>query len=111
MTTRQLKISKQIQKDMAEILQPHILSIAPGRMLTVTEVTITPDLGWARILISVFPSEKGIQFVDLLNNSKNLYRNELGKKLRHQLKKIPEIQFVLDDSLDYIEKIDNLLKN
>jgi ribosome-binding factor A len=111
MTTRQLKISKQIQKDMAEILQPHVQSIAPGRMLTVTEVTITPDLGLARIHVSVFPSQKGNEYIILLNNSKSQYRNELGKKLRHQLKKIPEIQFVLDDSLDYIANIDNLLKH
>jgi ribosome-binding factor A len=111
MNTRQHKISKQIQKDMAEILRPHAQSIAPGRMLTVTDVSITPDLGLTRIFISIFPSQKGNEYIEMLNNSKSQYRNELGNRLRHQLKKIPEILFVLDDSLDYIENIDNLLKH
>ena len=111
MNTRQQKVSKQIQKDMAEILQMHVQSITPGKMLTVTDVNITPDLGVARIYISVFPSQKGNEYIEILNNSKSQYRNELGKRLRHQLRKIPEILFVLDDSLDYIEKIDNLLKH
>lgn len=110
MNTRQEKVSKQILKDMAEIIQQHTMDIAPGKILTVTEVRITPDLGIARILISVFPSDSSQSIVDTLNNKKGIYRNELSRKMRHQLKKMPEIEFFLDDSLNYMEKIDNLLK-
>lgn len=110
MNTRQEKVSKQIQKDMADIILLHNRELAPGKILTVTEVRITPDLGLARILISAFPSENNADIVKELNDKKGLYRNELSKKMRHQLKKMPEIEFFLDDSLNYIEKIDNLLK-
>lgn len=109
MNTRQEKVSKQIQKDMADIIQHYAKEIAPGKILTVTEVRITPDLGLARILISVFPSESSQEIVNELTNKKSLYRNELSKKMRHQLKKMPEIEFFLDDSFNYIEKIDKLL--
>ena len=110
MNTRQEKVSKQIQKDMADIIHLHAQSVAMGKIITVTEVRITPDLGLARILISIFPSENGNELVKLLNDKKSFYRNELAKKLRNQLKKMPEIEFFLDDSLNYIDKIDTLLK-
>ena len=109
MSTRQNKVSKLIQKDIADILQHYSSNILPGKMLTVTNVRISPDLGVAKIYISVFPSSEGKHDVDLLNGHKNIFRNNLGKKLRHQLKKVPEIVFFLDDSLDYIENINNLL--
>lgn len=110
MTSRQEKVSKQIQKDIAEILQHHSAGIPNRPMLTVTNVRISPDLGQARIYLSIFPSEHPEEIIKELNEHIGLYRNELGKKLRHQLKKIPEIKFFLDDSLDYIDKIDKLLK-
>jgi len=111
MSTRQNKVSKQIQKDIAEILQQHVQSFAAGKMLTVTSVRITPDLSLARIYISVFPSQKGDDYVGILNSNINMYRNELSKRLRHQLRIMPELVFYLDDSLDYLENIDKLLKD
>lgn len=111
MSTRQNKIAKQIQKDIAEIVQVKSREIAPGKMLTVTNVRVTADLSIARIYISVFPSEKGSEYISYLNTHVGFYRNELGKKIRHQVKKIPELNFFLDDSLDYINNIDKLLNN
>jgi ribosome-binding factor A len=111
MSTRQNKVAKQIQKDIAEILQHHVKSFAAGKMLTVTSVRITPDLSLARIYISVFPSDKGDEYVVILNDNVNSYRNELSKRLRHQLRIMPELVFYLDDSLDYLENIDKLLKD
>jgi ribosome-binding factor A len=110
MNTRQEKVSMQIQKDMADIIHYYAMDIAPGKIITVTEVRITPDLGVARILISIFPTDNNQHIVDELNHKKNIYRNELSKKMRHQLKKMPEIEFFLDDSFNYLEKIDKLLK-
>lgn len=111
MSTRQNKVSKQIQKDMAEIIRLHSPHADAGKMLTVTNVRITPDLSSARIYISVFPSADSDKTIAYLNEHMGIYRNELGKKIRHQLKKIPEIRFYLDDSLDYIDNIENLLKH
>ena len=110
-TTRQNKIGKQIQKDLSEIIRVFTNTISPGKMLTVTKVRVTPDLGLAKANISVFPSDDAHKAIDSLNLHQSQIRNELGKKLRHQMKKIPEIKFYLDDSLDYIDNIDNLLKN
>jgi ribosome-binding factor A len=110
MSTRQNKVSKQIQKDIAEILQSHTQSLTPGKLLTVTSVRISPDLGVARIYVSVFPSQNGEQSIIILNEHLSHFRNELGRKLRNQLKKVPEFRFFLDDSLDYLENIETLLK-
>ena len=98
-------------KDMADILLHHSKSIAPGKMITVTSVRISPDLGIARVNVSVFPSDDGDKIVEGLNIHVSEYRNELGKKLRHQLKKVPELKFHLDDSLDYIDNIDHILND
>ena len=110
MTTRQNKIAKQIQKDIAEIIQLHAREMVSGKMLTVTNVRISPDLSVARIYVSVFPSVNSSDVIKTINNHHGFFRNELGRKLRHQVKKIPEIIFFLDDSLDYLENIENLLK-
>jgi len=110
MKTRQEKVAKQIQRDMSEIIQRHTPGQMKGLMLTVTNVRITPDLGQARIHVSVFPSEHSREIIKELNDHAGYYRNELGQKIRHQIKKIPEVKFYLDDSLDYIDNIENLLK-
>jgi ribosome-binding factor A len=110
MSTRQNKVAKQIQKDIAEILQVHTKTLAPGKMLTVTSVRISPDLGVARIYISIFPSENSSSIIENLNTHINQFRNELGRRLKNQLKKMPELSFFIDDSLDYLENIENLLK-
>ncbi len=110
MSTRQNKVSKQVQKDIASIIQQYSSDMIPGKMLTVTSVRISPDLGVAKIYISVFPSSDSDKNIALLNQHKNIFRNDLGKKLRHQLRKVPEIIFYLDDSLDYLDNINKLLK-
>ncbi len=92
------------------MLQQFGKNILPGKMLTVTNVRVSPDLGVAKIYISVFPSEEGKKDIQYINEHKGLFRNNLGRKMRYQLKKVPEIIFYLDDSLDYIENINNLLK-
>lgn len=82
-----------------------------GIMVSVSVVRVSPDLGIAKAYLSVFPSEKGNEVVEHLNSNIKAIRFELGNRVRHQLRIIPEVRFYLDDSLDYIEHIDELLKD
>ena len=82
-----------------------------GIMVSVSIVRVSPDLGIAKAYLSVFPSERGNEVVNHLNENIKAIRFDLGNRVRHQLRIIPEIRFYLDDSLDYIEHIDELLKD
>ena len=104
-TTRQNKISRLLQKELSEIFLLQTKSM-PGTLVSVSAVRISPDMSIARVYLSVFPSEKAEEMVKNINNN----RYELGTRVRHQLRIIPELKFFVDDSLDYIEKIDSLLK-
>lgn len=109
-STRQLKIGRLIQKDLSELIQRQGLQAYGGAMVSVTAVRVSPDLGFAKVYVSVFPSDKAKEVkVKLDENAKEL-RFELGQRVRHQLRIVPEIAFYIDDSLDYVERIDNLLK-
>ncbi|MFC2137598.1 30S ribosome-binding factor RbfA [Bacteroidota bacterium] len=109
-TTRQNKVSKLIQKDLASIFQLQIKSIYPSGMITVTVVRVTPDLALAKVYLSIFPSNKSNEILEHVQRNVRYFRHQLAQKLKNQLKKMPELDFYLDDSLDYIENIENLLK-
>lgn len=109
-TTRQLKIARLIQKELAEILRGDASFAGPGSMVSVTQVRISPDLGQARSYISVFPSSKAAEAIKNLGEHARMIRFELGKKIGKQVRHIPELRFYVDDSLDYAERIDELLK-
>ena len=79
-------------------------------MITVTTVRVSPDLSNAKIYLSLFPVEDKKEFIDYINSLEGQIRFDLGKRIRHQLRKVPELSFFVDDSLDYIDNIDNLLK-
>ncbi|MCD8165444.1 MAG: 30S ribosome-binding factor RbfA [Bacteroides sp.] len=108
-TTRQSKIARLLQKELSDIflLQTKAMS---GTLVSVSVVRISPDLSIARVYLSVFPSEKSEEIVKNINMNTKTIRYELGTRVRHQLRIIPELKFFVDDSLDYIEKIDSLLK-
>ncbi len=108
-STRQNKISRLIQKELGDILL-RLTKETRGIMVSVSAVRVSPDLGIAKAYLSVFPSEKAVGVVDELNENVKTVRFELGNRVRHQLRIIPEIRFYIDDSLDYIENIDKLLK-
>jgi ribosome-binding factor A len=78
-------------------------------MITVTKVKITPDLSLARIMLSIFGVEDKQKVLQKITSEKSEIRFELGKRIKNQLRKVPELAFFLDDSLDYIERIDQLL--
>lgn len=82
-----------------------------GTLITVTSVRISPDLGIARTHLSIFPSNKSAEVLEKVNADSKAIRFDLGKRVRHQLRIVPELFFHVDDSLDYLENIDNLLKS
>ena len=108
-TTRQNKISRLLQKELSEIFLLQTKA-TPGVLVSVSAVRISPDMSIARVYLSVFPSEKAEEIVKNVNDNMKTIRYELGTRVRHQLRIIPELKFFVDDSLDYIEKIDSLLK-
>ena len=81
-----------------------------GVMVSVTRCRISPDLSICTAYLSVFPSEKGEEIIDNVNANAKTIRYELGTRVRNQLRIIPELRFFIDDSLDYIDHIDELLK-
>ncbi len=108
-SNRQQKINRLIQKELGEIFLLEAKKM-PGVLISVTGVRVTPDLGIAHAHLSVFPSEKAAELVDNINDNVKTVRYNLGKRLRNQLRVIPELVFHVDDSLDYIDNIDKLLK-
>lgn len=108
-TTRQQKISRLIQKELSEIFLLQTKSLH-GVMVSVSAVRISPDLSVCRAYLSIFPSNRGEEIIKNINDNVKAVRYELGQRLRFQLRIIPELKFFVDDSLDYIEHIDELLK-
>lgn len=111
-STRQNKVSRLIQKDISEIFILNGRGYYGNSMVTVTAVRVTPDLGIARVYLSIFPSGKKDKKEILKNISVHTkeIRWTLGSRVKHQLRIIPDLEFHIDDSLDYIENIENLLK-
>ena len=108
-TTRQNKISRLIQKELSEIFLLQTKSMN-GVLVSVSAVRISPDMSIARVYLSVFPSERSQEIVKNINDNMKSIRYELGTRVSHQLRIIPELKFFVDDSLDYAERIDELLK-
>jgi ribosome-binding factor A len=107
--TRQNRISRLLQKELATIFQGQT-RLMHGVMVSVTRVRISPDLSICTAYLSIFPSDKGEDLLKNINASEKTIRYELGKRVHNQLRIIPELRFFIDDSLDYIEHIDELLK-
>ena len=108
-TTRQQKISRLIQKELSDMFQKETQSFR-GVLVSVSAVRISPDLSVARGYLSIFPSERAEEILKNINTNARTLRFELGKRVRHQLRIIPELKFFIDDSLDYLDHIDALLK-
>ena len=108
-STRVSKIERLIQKELGDIFLKMGKNI-PGVLISVSAVRISPDLSVARAYLSIFPSDKAQQLMAEIKENTKAIRFDLGKRVRTQLRIIPELTFFIDDSLDYIEHIDNLLK-
>lgn len=110
MSTRQLKVAGQIQRDMAEIIREKGMPFFGGALVSVSGVKISPDLSVAKVYVSVFPSDKADAVMKTLEENSGRLRGELGTRVARQLRIVPEIGFLLDSSLDYVEHIEELLK-
>ncbi len=108
-TTRQNKVSRLIQKELSLIFQAQTRQM-PGVLVSVSAVRISPDMSIARTYLSVFPSERADEIIQNVNNNMKAIRFDLGTRVGKQLRIIPELKFFVDDSLDYIDNIDRLLK-
>lgn len=108
-STRQNKISRLIQREMADILLKLNKARFSGKLISVTQVRVTKDMGIARIYLSIFPSEFSKEILEEIKLVTSQLRGELGRKVGKSLRVIPELEFYIDDSLDYIENIDKLL--
>ncbi len=107
--TRQNRISRLLQKELAEIFQGQTRQ-THGLLVSVTRVRISPDLSICTAYLSIFPSEKGKELLENIRLNEKTIRYELGRRVHNQLRIIPELRFFIDDSLDYIDRIDELLK-
>ena len=107
--TRQNKIARLLQKELSVIFQEQTRAMH-GVMVSVTRTKISPDLSICTAYLSIFPSERGEELLANIEKNNQQIRYTLGQRVRHQLRIVPELRFFIDDSLDYIERIDKLLK-
>jgi len=107
--TRQNKIARLLQKELSIIFQEQTRAMR-GVMVSVTRARISPDLSVCTAYLSIFPSERGEELLANIERNNQQIRYTLGQRVRHQLRIVPELRFHIDDSLDYIDRIDELLK-
>ncbi len=110
-STRLLKIGKELQRTLAEIIRRKGMAVYDGAMITVSEVRVSPDLSFAKVYVSIFPSAKQQKVMEMLAEQTKALRGEMGREMAKQLRIIPEIVFCLDTTLDYVEHIDSLLSS
>lgn len=109
-TNRQKKIAGVLQKDLIDILQGEAREWLKGVIISITKVYVTSDLGEAKIYVSVFPSKHRDKLMGGIKKNTNSIRYELARRTKNQLRRMPNLEFFIDDSLDYIEGIDSALK-
>ena len=108
---RQKKIESVIQKELSNIFREQARTLCKGAMVTVTVVKIAPDMSFAKAYLSIFGTKEADEVFNNIRNHSAAVRYELGKRLGKTLRRIPELAFAIDDSLDYAEEIDRLLKD
>ncbi|XOD67556.1 MAG: 30S ribosome-binding factor RbfA [Flavobacteriales bacterium Tduv] len=109
-TIRQKKIATLLRKELANMLRREASYEQNGLLISVTQVHVTADLGLARVFISLFPSEEKHDIFEVLRSLSGYYKKKLAEKLRNQLRKLPELDFRLDNSLDYADQIEKELR-
>jgi len=107
---RQQRISRLLQKDLGEIFQHEAGNLSGGAMITVTKVHVTRDLAITRVYLSLFGTNDKQALLEKIRDRKNEIKYKLGNRIRNQLRAVPDLEFYEDDSLDYIDNIESLLK-
>lgn len=108
---RQKKIAGVLQKDLVDILQGAARSGGlTNVIISVTKVNVTVDLSVAKVYLSIFPHNKGKELLEGIQSNAPLIKHDLAQRVRHQLRKVPNLTFYVDDSLEYIENIEKSLK-
>lgn len=109
-TTRQQKIGSLLQRDISDIFLKEASASVAGALVSITKVRVSPDLSFAKVYISVFPFEKSEAVLKSVKSSVSLIRGALGRRVREQLRIVPELAFHIDDSMEYVENIEKLIK-
>ncbi len=110
-TNRQKKIGALLQNDLVDILQGEVRKNGVTNLIiSVSKVNVTSDLSIAKVFLSVFPTEKGPELLNAIKTNTPLIKHDLSQRVKNQLRKVPNLIFYIDDSLDYIESINNALK-
>lgn len=107
---RQLKFARQIQKDLADLFQQEGSSFFPNNFVTVTKVRVTPDLGMARIYLSFLNSSTAQQSMNSIKAQQGEIRYKLGKRIKDQVRVIPELEFFIDDTQEYVSKMNKIFE-
>lgn len=107
--TRLSKIERLLQKEVGDMFQKQTQGM-PGTLISVSRVRVSPDLSLAKVYLSIFPSDRGEELLKTIRTNTKPFRYDLGQRVRMQLRRIPELAFFIDDSLDYLENIDKLLE-
>lgn len=103
------KVQREVQRHLAEIIRGKGMAVFGGAMVTISEVRMSPDLSYAKVFVSVFPSERRDDVMKYLEVNNKSFRGDLGRAVAKQLRIVPELQFVADTSLDYAQHIDDIL--
>jgi ribosome-binding factor A len=104
------KVNSVLQKDLGQLLDAFTRDHFRGTLMSVSEVRVAPDLSYAKVFVSVFPSDRQVAAMELLEKSKGQIRYELGTRVRNQLRVVPDLDFRLDPTLDKRDEVDQLLK-
>nr|WP_297307446.1 30S ribosome-binding factor RbfA [uncultured Flavobacterium sp.] len=110
-TNRQKKMGALLQEDLVDILQGEVRKNGISNLIiSVSKVSVTTDLSIAKVYLSIFPADKGAALLEAIKSNAPLIKHDLAQRVKNQLRKVPNLMFYIDDSLDYIEQIDNALK-
>ena len=110
-SNRQKKIASVLQRDIVDVLQNAATQGGmKGVIISVTKVNVTVDLSIAKVYLSIFPIEKGEELLEGIKSNASLIKHELAQRTKHQLRRMPQLAFFIDDSLEYIDQIDRSLK-